>query len=81
MKVNYLEFGHSNEWVALTNKNLANETFSIRINRKIQFSLSLVITSLVHEMVHVEDGKRPHGHKFGERIIEAYKKAKLEKYL
>ncbi len=81
LKVDYLEFGHSDDWVAVTNKNLAKGTFSIRISNRIRFSLSLVITSLVHEMVHVENWKLSHGRKFGQRIIKAYKKARLEQYL
>jgi hypothetical protein len=48
--------------------------YHIRINKKYRDSMAIVVPTLIHEMVHVENWKlRGHGKKFDRRMLELAK--------
>jgi len=87
-----LQIVDSNEWVACTGRCRVltpkkdkkwdkERLFVIKINKKTQFSRSLVVISLAHEMIHVEHWGWGHGTRFENRMLEVIKAAKLERFL
>jgi len=78
-----VKYGNTDKVVAYTNRyrTRSQEWFTIRLSKKIQFSRSLSLISLAHEMVHVENWRWGHNRKFEKRLVEVVKKAGLVRFL
>lgn len=80
----HLEFSRSLYWLGCSYKRprlKGGFGFRISINKRIQFSRTLVINTLVHEMVHIEHWSWEHSPRFRHRIYQVIAKAKLKRFL
>lgn len=75
-----VEFGESKNWLGCTTYKKTRPLY-IQINRRIRFSLSMCMMTLLHEMVHVNLPPRVnHGKEFQMRMLKLARQSAMKRW-